>query len=130
MAEYEDISLSRVQAYNWLLLALITAVGCFAVSSGFAAGILVGGIIANCSFTLLKNDLLRVMAGPLNLARLRFFIKYYARLMVLVLIMFFLVRHKVVNTAGLLIGLSTVVISIGVTATGAAKKIYFTAKEA
>ena len=115
---------------NWLLLLVMTAAGGFLVSPYFAKGLFIGGLIANISFILLKKDITRVLAGPLNAAKGRFLIKYYARLTVLSLILFFLVRYKSVHLVGLLVGLSTVVISIGIMVAGAAKKVALTAKEA
>ena len=108
---------------NWLLLAGMAA-------ADFAKGLLVGGLLANISFVLLKRDISRVMAGPLNSAKGRFLIKYYIRLTVLALILFFLVKYSSINLVGLMVGLSTVVISIGIMAVGAAKKVALTAKEA
>jgi hypothetical protein len=115
---------------NWLLLLVMTATGGLIVSPYFAKGLFIGGLIANISFILLKKDITRVLAGPLNAAKGRFLIKYYARLTVLALILFFLVRYKSIHLVGLLVGLSTVVISIGIMVAGAAKKVALTAKEA
>ena len=115
---------------NWLLLLVMTAAGGLIVSPYFTKGLFVGGLIANISFILLKKDITLVLAGPLNAAKGRFLIKYYARLTVLALILFFLVRYKSIHLVGLLVGLSTVVISIGIMVAGAAKKVALTAKEA
>ena len=115
---------------NWLLLIAMTAAGTFFISPYFAKGLFIGGLIANISFILLKKDITRVLTGPLNAAKGRFLIKYYARLTVLTLILFFLVRYKSIHLVGLLVGLSTVVISIGIMVAGAAKKVALTAKEA
>jgi len=115
---------------NWLLLLVMTAAGGLFISPYFAKGLFVGGLIANISFILLKKDITRVLAGPLNAAKGRFLIKYYIRLTVLALILFFLVKYKSIHLVGLLVGLSTVVISIGIMVAGAAKKVALTAKEA
>ena len=115
---------------NWLLLAAMTGAGGFFVSPYFAKGLFIGGLLANISFILLKKDITRVLSGPLNAAKGRFFIKYYIRLTVLALILFFLVKYSAVHLVGLVVGLSTVVISIGITVAGAARKVALTAKEA
>jgi len=115
---------------NWLLLLVMTVAGGLIISPYFAKGLFIGGLIANISFILLKKDITRVLAGPLNAAKGRFLIKYYARLTVLALILFFLVRYKSIHLVGLLVGLSTVVISIGIMAAGAAKKVALTTEEA
>jgi hypothetical protein len=115
---------------NWLLLVVMTAAGGLFFSPNFAKGIFIGGLIAIISFSLLKKDITRVLAGPLNAAKGRFLFKYYIRLTVLALILFFLVRYRAIHLVGLLVGLSTVVISIGIMVAGAAKKVALTAKEA
>jgi hypothetical protein len=127
-AEY--FSLDKMGRLNWLLLVAMTAAGGLLVSPYFAKGLFIGGLIANISFILLKKDITRVLSGPLNAAKGRFLIKYYIRLSVLALILFFLVRYRSIHLVGLLVGLSTVVISIGIMVAGAARKVALTAKEA
>jgi hypothetical protein len=126
----EYFSLKKMERLNWLLLAGMIAAGGFFVSPYFAKGLFIGGLIANISFLLLKKDITRVLSGPLNAAKGRFLIKYYIRLTVLALILFFLVRYRSIHLVGLLIGLSTVVISIGIMVAEAAGKVALTAKEA
>lgn len=126
----KNFPLARVELFNWLLLVVLAVAGYMFFTPFFAKGVLGGGLIANLSFVFLKRDLVGIMAGPLKIAKFSFFIKYYARLTVLALILFFLVRHQLVGIIGLLVGLSTVVLSILFTATGLVTKIYFTAREA
>ena len=126
----EYFPLHKMGRLNWLLLLGMTAAGGLFVSPYFAKGLFIGGLIANISFILLKKDITRVLTGPLDAAKGRFLIKYYIRLAVLALILFFLVRYKSIHLVGLLVGLSTVVISIGIMVAGAAKKVALTAKEA
>ena len=126
----EYFPLHKMGRLNWLLLLVMTVAGGLIISPYFAKGLFIGGLIANISFILLKKDITRVLAGPLNAAKGRFLIKYYARLTVLALILFFLVRYKSIHLVGLLVGLSTVVISIGIMAAGAAKKVALTTEEA
>ncbi|MFC1844469.1 ATP synthase subunit I [Thermodesulfobacteriota bacterium] len=126
----EYFSLHKMGRLNWLLLLVMTAASGLFISPYFAKGLFIGGLIANISFILLKKDITRVLSGPLNAAKGRFLIKYYVRLTVLAVILFFLVRYRSVHLVGLLVGLSTVVISIGIMVAGAAKKVALTAKEA
>jgi hypothetical protein len=126
----EYFPLDRMGRMNWLLLLGMTAAGGFLISRSFAMGLLVGGLITNISFILLKKDITRILSGPLNAAKGRFLIKYYIRLTVLALILFFLVKYAPIHLIGLLVGLSTVVISIGIMVAGAARKVVLTAKEA
>jgi len=125
-----EFSLVRLEKLNWLLLAVVTAASGLIFSTAVAKGVLAGGLLANISFRMLKKDLTRVFAGPLEAAKARFFIKYYVRLAVLAVILFLLVSRHVVHLGGLLAGLSTVAISIGIIAAGAARKVFYTAREA
>lgn len=125
-----EFPLINVQVLNWVLLGGMVLAGWISFSPFFAKGVLAGGVIANISFIFLKKDLARILAGPLQAAKIRFFLKYYARLMVLAVILYLLVRYRVVHVIGLVAGLSTVVLSIGVTTAGLVKRFFFTAKEA
>jgi len=126
----EYFSLSKMGKLNWLLLVAMTAAGWLIFSPHFAKGLFLGGLIANISFSLLRKDLTRVLSGPLQSAKGRFLLKHYIRLTVLSLILFFLIQNRSVHIIGLLVGLSTVVISIGITVAEATKKVSLTAKEA
>jgi len=123
-------SLGKVEIVSWSLLLIMAAAGWVTYSPAIAKSILVGGLLANVSFRYLKKDLLKVMAGPLNAAKVRFFIRYYIRLMILAVVLYFLIRYRAVNVPGMLIGLSTVVLSILFVVSSAARQIYLTAKEA
>jgi len=126
----EYFPLHRMGRLNWLLLLVMTAGGGLFISPYFAKGLFIGGLIANISFILLKKDITRALSGPLNAAKGRFLIKYYIRFTILALILFFLVRYRSVHLVGMLVGLSTVVISIGIMVAGAAKKVALITKEA
>ena len=126
----EYFPLQKMGRLNWLLLLVMTAAAGLFISPYFAKGLFIGGLIANISFVLLKKDITRVLSGPLNAAKGRFLIKYYVRFTVLALILLFLVKYRSIHLVGLLVGLSTVVISIGIMVAGAAKKVALTAKEA
>jgi len=118
------ICLRTIAAFNWAILATMAIAGWLAFSPRFGIGVVIGGVIANVSFLLLRRDLTNVLAGPLKAAKARFFIKYYARFAVLTVILFFLIQGGGVNLFGLLLGLSTVALSIGATAIREIKKIY------
>jgi hypothetical protein len=123
-------SLTGLQICSWLLLAAMTATGWWFFSLPFAKGVLVGGGLANLSFLLLKRDLEGVLAGPLQAVKGRFFIKYYSRLAALCLVLFVLVRYRAVPVVGLLVGLSTILLSIGIMAVPAARRLFIISKEA
>lgn len=125
-----EFSLARVQVVNGFLLFAVPLAAGMAYSWSIAWAVLVGSLIANLSFLLLKNDLTKIMQGPMRAVKLQFFIKYYLRLSALAIVLFFLVRHGRIHVFGLLAGLSTVVIAIVVAAVDQARNIYISGKEA
>ncbi len=125
-----ELDLRYILSLNWLMLAALAVTGWVTASGPFVKGIVVGGIIANISFVLLRRDLIRGMSGPLKVVKIRFFVNYYARFAVLAVLLFLIIKNQFVDSVGLLIGLSTVVLSIGATVLGQVKKIYFHREEA
>jgi hypothetical protein len=121
--ERSDLSLRKIQVFNWLLLLVMAGAAWLFFSALVARSVFVGGAVANISFGLLQRDLLRLFDGPLQVAKVRFFIKYYLRLALLATVLFVLVRYRLVHIFGLLAGLSTVMLSIGINVAGLAKKI-------
>jgi hypothetical protein len=106
---------------GWLLLVLAAA-GWYFHSLAFACSVLIGGVLANGSFWLLKNDIQRIMQrvadaeGLENAAftfeKTRFFLRFYARLVVLGLVLFVLASRVTINVIGLTLGLTTVMFSV------------------
>jgi len=119
-----EVSLSKVMVYNWLLLGVLTGVSWVGYSGFHALSVFIGGAIANLSFLFLKRDLLRLLAGPLDAVKPLFFMRYYLRLSVVVGVLFLLVRYQLVHTLALLVGLSTVLLGIGLAVMAAARSIY------
>ena len=125
-----DSMLQKVQFHNWLLLAIMSGAGLLFFSGQIAKSIFIGGLIVTVSFRFLKRDLTGLLQGPLTAVKGRFFIKYYARFALLALILFFLIRYRMVDPAAMLVGLSTVLVSIIASTASEAKKIYLSVKEA
>ncbi len=125
-----EISLTKVLTVNWLLIVTVPLAAGLTFSWSIAWAILVGALIATVSFILLKNDMTKVMNGPIHAIKLQFFIKYYLRLTALAVVLYILVRHGHINVFGLLVGLSTVVLGIVIVAVSQVKNIYLSGKEA
>lgn len=124
------ISLARVQLINWASLLCLTSCAWIFHSGVAAVSIMVGGVIANISFSRLQGDLLGLLNAPLEAVKVRFFIKYYLRLTVVTVLLYFLVKSGKVHTIGLLIGLSTVFLSIVFAVLSVMKRFFFSVKEA
>ena len=124
----DGFSVGQVELVSWVLLGAMIAAGALIWSMAVAISILAGGVIANVSFFFLKKDLLKLLGGPINEAKPRFFIRYYVRLAAVAIVLFFLVRSQTVQIFGLLAGLSTILVSIMATMLGAARKVYYKVK--
>ena len=110
----------RLKIANWLVLAVLTGAGGLWQGKEFALGILVGGLVAVINFHLLHQALRgmaqRATAGSgieaAITAKSYFASRRLLRFFALVLVIYLLVRHGWVNIFGLLVGLSTVVLTL------------------
>lgn len=129
-----DLFLKKVRMTSWLLLGVMTFAGWQAFLPLIGQSIFVGSLIGIVSFELLKRDLVGILAGinrqNKKAKKIGFFIKYFARLVTLAVILVVLANQRLVDLVGLLVGLSAVVLSICIAALGEAKKIFFLVKEA
>jgi len=103
---------------NWSVLAVLVLAGYFWFGREFALGVLVGGLVIVINFHLLHQALRgtlgqlahRPQEGPR--AKAFFAARQMLRFFVLLAIIFLLVSHGWVNIFGLLVGLSTVVLTL------------------
>jgi hypothetical protein len=110
----------QLKIANWLMLALLVAIAFFWRGSQFALGVLVGGLVAVVNFHLLhralKGVLEQVAVGnpdeTQSKAKAFFAARQLLRFFALLAIIFLLVSHGWVNIFGLLLGLSTVVLTM------------------
>ncbi len=129
--EQEEFPIHRVDILNWIVAAILS-IGAWLYYPGLMAkSVLIGGLLANISYLFLKKDLKIFLQGKLLLsgkmqkAKTQFYLKYYMRLGALSLILFVLISKHIAHPLGLLIGLSAVVFSIGITLASVVKKFYF-----
>ena len=118
----EQNTLRMVQIISWVLLGIMLVLGWLFFEPLFVKSLFVGGFLANTSFWLMKRDLTRLLKGELAAVKPQFFIKYYARLAVITVILFLVIKYGAVHVIGLLAGLSTVFISISAVAIDSARK--------
>ena len=116
----ESHVLRLVMVLSWLLLAAMAAVSWWTFDWQFAQSMLLGGILVNGSFWLLKNDAQRLMqkvsraeAGmAMQTEKTRFFLRSFARLVVLGLLLFVVAVRVPINVIGLTLGFTTVMVSV------------------
>jgi diacylglycerol kinase len=104
---------------NWSVLAVLVLAGFFWRGREFALGILVGGLVVVVNFHLLhhalRGTLEQLAHNPRegsSQAKAFFAGRQLLRFFALLAIIYLLVRHGWVNIFGLLVGLSTVVLTL------------------
>ncbi len=116
----EILTPPRLKMANWLVLAVLVVAGFIWRGPEFALGILVGGLVVVINFHLLhqalKGMLERAAAGSPEEAKGRarafFAARQLLRFFALLLVIYLLVSHGWVNIFGLVLGLSTVVLTL------------------
>lgn len=103
--------LAIVNKWSWLLLGALTAISSLFVSLSFGAGVAAGGLIALGNNFWLRSILERILIQQRADARSYTIIRYLLRLTISAVIIVILMKSGI-NIAGLLVGLSTLVITI------------------
>ncbi len=115
----DALSPRHLKIANWVVLSVLVLAGFIWRGQEFALGILVGGLLVVVNFHLL-HQALRGMLEPLasnpqegsSRAKAWFAGRQLLRFFALLVIIFLLVSHGWVNIFGLLVGLSTVVLTL------------------
>ena len=99
---------------NWFILLTLGIVSYFLMRHSFTTGIILGGLIIIANFHVFQYTFRSVFSpeGVMKTTKVSVLVKYYFRLLVLGIIIYFLITREWVDPIGLTIGLSTVVISI------------------
>ncbi|MEA2083356.1 MAG: ATP synthase subunit I [Thermodesulfobacteriota bacterium] len=111
-----------MQKLSWILLLIMTVAGWLTFSPLIAKSIFVGGLISNICFKWLEKDLTGLFNGSAKPAKIKFIFRYYLRFAIVVAVLCCIIKFQMVHTVGLVLGLSTVIIGIGITAIAEAKK--------
>ncbi|MCG6931455.1 MAG: ATP synthase subunit I [Desulfofustis sp.] len=131
----DRLSLKRMLALSWLYLAVLVA-GAWVISSwSFAWGVLAGGIISIVSFLASSRDVEGFFenlettreqpAQEIKQIKKGLIVKFWLRLLLIGLVLLVLIKYSSINVFGLILGLTTVVFTITVSAVGAAWGYYF-----
>ncbi len=116
-----------------LLSGIFVVGGWFWFDWYFARSVLIGSVLVNLSFYFLKRDIdqfVNSVAGQSGVEsvhrfeKVKFMLKFYARLTVLGLLIFLAVSKINVNMIGLLVGLSIIVLSVVIVCLVKVKQIY------
>lgn len=105
----------KIEIVNWIILTIIFIPSLIFGTFKFALGVLLGGFISILNFYWMKRSLNRVFEKLSDNIKGAVVFKYFIRLAVTAIVLFFLISSDIVNIIGLVIGLSVVVITIVVT---------------
>jgi hypothetical protein len=105
----------KIEIANWIILALIFITSLIFSTFKFALGVLLGGFISILNFYWMERSLRRVFEKLSGNVKGAVVFKYFIRLTLTAIILYFLISNDIVNIIGLVIGLSVVVITIVVT---------------
>ena len=86
------------------------------MSYRFSLGVLLGGFISIVNFHWLDRDLRKVFKTLNDRAKFRVMFKYYIRFGITAVVLYFIITSSIVDIIGLLVGLSTVLFNIVLTA--------------
>ena len=112
----------RLEWTNWILLVALVALSLFLGSRRFTLGILFGGLISIINFYWLYRNLLSVFSKHLNRARMALMLRYYLRLTITAIVLYWIISRDMVDVIGLVTGLSIVVLNIVLTTIAAFSK--------
>mgnify|MGYP001455829500 CR=1 FL=1 len=133
------MSLHKMQVMSWVYLAVLTLGAWVFHSAFFAWSVLVGGIISILSFWVSHNDVTRFFGSltatapipekeKVKKSRVGYIVKFWVRIVIIGIVLLVLIKYKKVNIFGLILGLSTVVFTVTVTAVNVAWRYFFSGR--
>ena len=105
----------KIEIANWIALAVIFIISWIFTPFDFYLGVLLGGFISILNFHWMERGLRGIFSNTAGNVKGGVMVKYYIRLILTAIVLYFLIANATVNVIGLLIGLSVVVINIIVT---------------
>lgn len=99
---------------NWITLLVLSSASYFLFSSALTFGVIAGGFMVIINFSVFQHILCKAFSPENNnkAKKSKIFIKGFLRLLAMGIVLYFLIVSLCVHPIGLVIGLSTVVISI------------------
>ena len=102
----------RIEIFNWIILAIVFISSLIFSPIKFSLGVLLGGFISILNFHFMARGLQGLFKNPAGNVKGPVMVKYYIRLALTAVVLYFLIANHTVNVIGLIIGLSIVVINI------------------
>ncbi len=130
----EETLLRMVQQFSLLMTVVFTAGSWYQVDWFMARSVLIGGVLAYGSFLLLMRDARQIIdrvsrsgehaKAVQKMEKIRFLFKFYAKLCVFGLVLYALSRNIDLHMIGLVLGLSTVMLSVIIVVLSRGRKIF------
>ncbi|MDD4356518.1 MAG: ATP synthase subunit I [Smithellaceae bacterium] len=105
----------KLEIANWIILAILFIPSLFFAPFKFSLGILLGGFISILNFHGMEHGLHSLFKNLSGNVKRPTMMKYYIRLALTGVVVYFLLAADTVHVVGLLIGLSVVVINVTLT---------------
>ena len=105
----------KIEIANWIVLAVIFIISWIFTPFDFYLGVLLGGFISILNFYWMERGLRGIFTNTAGNVKGGVMVKYYIRLVLTAIVLYFLIANGTVHVIGLLIGLSVVVINIMLT---------------
>jgi len=102
----------KIELSNWLILTVIFIPAIIFTPFEFALGVLLGGFVSILNFHWMGLGLQSIFQKTSGNVKRPYLIKYYIRLGITAVVLYFLIAYGTVDVIGLLIGLSVVLINI------------------
>ncbi len=104
----------HLRLLNWVILLILSSASSLLMSYIFAAGVLLGGLIAITNFHVLQHTIRGAFQPEGNMKRGKFsiIIKSYLRLVAIGVILYIVIDKSLVDPIGLAVGVSTILFSI------------------
>ena len=112
----------KIEITNWIIMGILLMLSFFFMPYRFTLGMVLGGFISIVNFHWLDRDLRKVFSRLSERSGSFVMVKYFIRITVTAVVLYFIISADVVDIIGLLIGLSTVVITMVFTAIAAYSK--------
>ncbi len=122
----DRLSLQKMQYVGGAILIVLTSCSAVFVSISFALSVFVGGMISVGSFWFSSKDVLRLIDSVTSLtspeqrksqaqqSQKGYLLKFWLRVVIIGVLLLFLIKSGMVNIFGLILGLSTVVLTVAV----------------
>lgn len=132
-----EAALQKMQVMSWIVLAVMVSAAAIFVSWWFAVSVLAGGVLSIVSFWVSSKDVLRMIGSIVAHSSLEdrkaraqqgqkgYLLKFWIRIVLIGIVLLFLIKSKVVNIFGLILGLSTVVVAITFISLNMARHYFF-----